>query len=294
VIIRYAIVLIRLYLGAWMLLNGLNHFVALFPQPMGGPDRSSQLLVTLIETGLFTLVKSTEIAVGVMLLLDLFVPLALVVAMPVSVVVWYNHAILVGRPFDFSMGIGCLIWNLVLLVAYLPYFLPLFQMRAAGATRGDFSHLRELFSSQRKPAGAPESRHRGMIALAGLALTALLAYHLHADAAQNPGAGLTPAMIVAEYLQLAYAGGKPDEAQEMYVSAELAGRDKSLALTAEGRPRVDKVLKTIAQGSTVVAYQRISGPPGASDLDVVDIFKIAKSRISEHFRVSQDAAPAEP
>src|SRR6202161_2640986 len=121
IIARYSIVFIRLYLGAWMLLNGLNHFVPIFPQPMGGPDRSSQLLVTLIETGLFTLVKSTEIAVGAMLLLDLFVPLALVLAMPVSVVVWYNHAILVGRPFDFTMGIGCLVWNLLLLVAYFPY-----------------------------------------------------------------------------------------------------------------------------------------------------------------------------
>jgi len=277
-----------------MLLNGLNHFVPLFPQPLGGPDRSSQLLVTLIETGLFTLVKSTEIAVGAMLLLDLFVPLALVVAMPVSVVVWYNHAILVGRPFDFSMGIGCLVWNLVLLIAYLPYFLPLFQMRAAGATRSDFSHLGELFSSQRKPASAPEAKHGAAIALAGLALTAVLAYHLHPNTAQNPGAGLTPVTLVAEYLQLAYANGKPNEAQDMYVSAELAGRDKTLALTTEGRPRADKVLKTVAQGSTVVAYQRISGSPGASDLDVVDIFKIAKSRISEHFRVSQDAAPPEP
>jgi len=105
---------------------------------------------------------------------------------------------------------------------------------------------------------------------------------------------LTPATLVAEYLQLAYASGKPEEAQEMYVSAELAGRDKTLALTAEGRPRADKVLKTVAQGSTVVVYQRIAGPPGASDLDVVDIFKIAKNRISEHFRVSQDAAPPEP
>ena len=293
-IIRYAIILIRLYLGAGRLLNGLNHFVAIFPQPMGGPDRSSQLLVTLIETGLFTLVKSTEIAVGAMLLLDLYVPLALVVAMPVSVVVWYNHAVLVGRPFDFSMGIGCLVWNLVLLIAYLPYFLPLFRMRADSAARGDFSRLGELFSSQGKSAGVPESKHRALIVLAGLLLTAVLAYHLHPDTAQAPGAGLTPATLVAEYLQLAYASGKPEEAQEMYVSAELAGRDKTLALTAEGRPRADKVLKTVAQGSTVVVYQRIAGPPGASDLDVVDIFKIAKNRISEHFRVSQDAAPPEP
>jgi uncharacterized membrane protein YphA (DoxX/SURF4 family) len=294
VITRYAIVLIRLYLGAWMLLNGLNHFVALFPQPLGGPDRSSQLLVTLIETGLFALVKSTEIAVGVMLLLDLFVPLALVVAMPVSVVVWYNHAILVGRPFDFSMGIGCLVWNLLLLVAYFPHFLPLLRVRAASATRGDFNRLGERWSSQGNPGDVPELKHHLPIALAGIALTAVLAYHLHPDTAQNPGAGLTPATLVAAYLQLAYANGKPDEAQEMYVSAELAGRDKTLVLTTEGRPRVDKVLKTVAQGSTVVAYQRISGPPGASDLDVVDIFKIAKSRISEHFRVSQHAGPSEP
>jgi uncharacterized membrane protein YphA (DoxX/SURF4 family) len=294
VIVRYAIVLIRLYLGAWMLLNGLNHFVALFPQPMGGPDRSSQLLVTLIETGLFTLVKSTEIAVGVMLLLDLFVPLALVVAMPVCVVVWYNHAILVGRPFDFSMGIGCLVWNLVLLLAYLPYFMPLFRMRAVSATRADFSSHDELFSSQGRPGNGPESKHRAPIALAGIALTAALAYHLHPGTAQPPGAGLTPTTIVADYLQLAYANGKPDEAQQMYVSAELASRDKNLALTTEGRPRDDEVLKTVAQASTVVAYQRIAGSPGASDLDVVDIFKIAKSRISEHFRVSQDAAPPEP
>jgi hypothetical protein len=260
---------------------------------MGGPDRSSQLLVTLIETGLFTLVKSTEIAVGAMLLLDLFVPLALVLAMPVSVVVWYNHAILVGRPFDFTMGIGCLVWNLLLLVAYFPYFLPLFRIRAESATLGDFARLGETFSSPGRTGRVPESKHRAPIALAGAALTAALAYHLHPDTAQNPGAGLTPTAIVAEYLHLAYASGKPQEAQQMYVSAELAGRDTTLALTDEGQPRVDQVLKTVAQGSTVVAYQRLSGRSGASDIDVVDIYKIAKNQISEHARVSQAAARSE-
>lgn len=53
-------------------------------------------MVTLIETGLFTPLKSTEILVGAMLLLDLFVPLGPVLAMPISVVVWYNHAS--GKP----------------------------------------------------------------------------------------------------------------------------------------------------------------------------------------------------
>jgi predicted SnoaL-like aldol condensation-catalyzing enzyme len=79
----------------------------------------------------------------------------------------------------------------------------------------------------------------------------------------------------------------------MYVSAELAGRDTTLALTDEGQPRVDQVLKTVAQGSTVVAYQRLSGRSGASDIDVVDIYKIAKNQISEHARVSQAAARSE-
>ncbi|OYU41939.1 MAG: hypothetical protein CFE44_26905, partial [Burkholderiales bacterium PBB4] len=43
----------RLYLGAWMVINGLNHWLPIFPQPFGGNPLSQLYLTSLVDTGLF-------------------------------------------------------------------------------------------------------------------------------------------------------------------------------------------------------------------------------------------------
>lgn len=134
----------RILLGAWMIINGLNHWFPIFPQPFGGVPVSSQLLVTLYESGLFDIVKIVEIIGGGMLIANRFVPIALVMLLPISAVVYYNGPILNGRWVRiFYMGADCLYINIILMLGYLKHYLP---MMKADAELGKISDLKELKS----------------------------------------------------------------------------------------------------------------------------------------------------
>lgn len=130
----------RLYLGGWMLASGSSYWMTqlglppIFPQPVGNTPLSSQMLVTMIEVGLFDIVKTLEIVCGLMLIFNRFVPLGLVIAMPISAVVWYNAIILNGR-FDrllspTYMGVMCFYLSIILMLAYLRFYAPLLTYKA--------------------------------------------------------------------------------------------------------------------------------------------------------------------
>jgi uncharacterized membrane protein YphA (DoxX/SURF4 family) len=140
--------LARILLGAWMIINGLNHFIHIWPQPLGSYPKASQLLIALVESGLFDVVKITEVAGGALLILNRFVPLALVLLMPVSAVVYYNDVVLqhrLGRIF--YMGTACLYLNITLLLAYLRYYLPMLTFKSDFGTLQDLKKLRDVFKS---------------------------------------------------------------------------------------------------------------------------------------------------
>ena len=131
----------RLYLGAWMIISGTSYWLTqagwppVFPQPVGNTLLSSQMLVTMIEVGLFDIVKTLEIVCGVLLMLNRMMPLAIVIALPISGVVWYN-AIILNLRFDrlFSptyMGVMCFYMAIVLAFGYIRHFAPLFTWKTA-------------------------------------------------------------------------------------------------------------------------------------------------------------------
>ena len=73
---RYAVWIVRLIYAAWMIPAGLNHFIQLYPQPLGNEPLSIAVFTALLDSGLFTLVKAVELLAGVMLLLGWRVPLS--------------------------------------------------------------------------------------------------------------------------------------------------------------------------------------------------------------------------
>lgn len=147
-IVWFVLDAMRLLLGAWMIVNGLNHFLPIFPQPMGSFPLSSQLIIALIETGLFGIVKIVELVGGVMLIANRFVPLALAILMPMSVVVFYNDAVLQHR-WDrvFYMGVDCFYMNVILMLAYIRHYLPMMVYKTDMGTLQDLKGLTSIFQT---------------------------------------------------------------------------------------------------------------------------------------------------
>lgn len=84
----------RILLGLIFLVFGLNGFLNFIPvPPMEGP--SAQFLGALAATGyMFPLIKGIEVIVGILLLLNKKVPLALILLAPITVNIVLFHAIL--------------------------------------------------------------------------------------------------------------------------------------------------------------------------------------------------------
>lgn len=128
---RYALWWVRLVFVAWMVPAGLNHFYPLFPQPLGNQPLSRELFLALRDSHLFTLVKAVELLTGLSLLTGLYVPLALVLCMPVSFNVWYWDTALQGwwtasAIYGWAV-LGC---NVVLCLAYFDSYRAMFTRRA--------------------------------------------------------------------------------------------------------------------------------------------------------------------
>jgi len=144
---KYAVWFVRLVFGAWMVPAGLNHFYSLFPQPMGSKPLSHELIVALLGSHLFDLVKAVELIAGVCVLTGFYAPLALVVCMPVSFCVFYWDTPLEGWGSRASLfGEAVLICNCLLCLAYIKSYRSMFAPRA---------RPRRLRSSEVPPGVAP-------------------------------------------------------------------------------------------------------------------------------------------
>ena len=152
--VKITLTLMRLYLGAWMIMSGTSYWLtafglpAIFPQPVGNTPLSSQMLVTMIEVGLFDVVKICEIVGGLMLVFNRFVPLGLAICLPISAVVWYNAIILNGRTdrlFNPTyMGVMCLYLNILVMLGYIRYYLPMLSMHSSIGKLGDLALLKNV------------------------------------------------------------------------------------------------------------------------------------------------------
>jgi len=133
---KYAIWFFRLLFAAWMIPAGLNHFIALFPQPMGNAPLSMELIIALIDSGLFDLVKAVELIAGVMVLFGFYTPLALLICLPVSFGVFYWDAPLEGWTSGASrFGYATLFVNSVLCLAWYKNYLGMFTLKTQVSER---------------------------------------------------------------------------------------------------------------------------------------------------------------
>jgi uncharacterized membrane protein YphA (DoxX/SURF4 family) len=134
---KYAVWVVRFIFAAWMIPSGLNHFIPLFPQPMGTRPLSHELIVALLDSHLFDLVKVVELLAGLSVLTGLYTPLALLMCMPVSFCVFFWDTPLEGWTSRAAVfGCSVLFCNVVLCLAYMNSYRSMFALRLKPRTIG--------------------------------------------------------------------------------------------------------------------------------------------------------------
>jgi len=126
----------RLLLAFEYILNGLNWWWKILPFPsVSDPPltRTPPFVQAMIDTGfMFAGTKAVEVVTGAMLLANRWVPLALVVAFPVTVGIWSVDFFLISHSLRAQLlGWSVLMLNTYLLFAYIRYFLPMLVARAS-------------------------------------------------------------------------------------------------------------------------------------------------------------------
>jgi uncharacterized membrane protein YhaH (DUF805 family)/uncharacterized membrane protein YphA (DoxX/SURF4 family) len=112
----------RLILGAWMLVNGANHFfLSLWPTPSGHGPLSVELMGALVHSHLLDVAMLIQLVTGALILTGFFVPVALCVLMPVSTCALY-WSILDHQPLSLLFGLVAFALNGLLMLAYLDYY----------------------------------------------------------------------------------------------------------------------------------------------------------------------------
>jgi uncharacterized membrane protein YphA (DoxX/SURF4 family) len=128
---KYGVWFVRLVFAAWMIPAGLNHFVTLFPQPLGSQPLSQELFLALFDSHLFDLVKAVELVAGIGVLFGFYLPLSLLICMPVSFCVWYWDTPLEGWGSVASIfGSAVLVCNVLLCLAYIRSYSSMFALRS--------------------------------------------------------------------------------------------------------------------------------------------------------------------
>ena len=132
---KYAVWFLRLVFGGWMVPAGLEHFIHIFPQPMGSKPLSQELIVALLNSHLFDMVKAVEFIAGVMVLAGFFTPLGLVICMPVSFCVFYWDTPLEGWTSGAARaGEICLLVTVLLCCAHIKSYRSMFTLFAKPRT----------------------------------------------------------------------------------------------------------------------------------------------------------------
>src|SRR5579871_1687061 len=133
--IKKLAVLTRYLLGFDFFVNGVNWWWKILPYPAlnDPPDAHTPHFVqAMIDSGfLFGAIKGVEVIAGLALLTNRFVPLALVIAFPVTVAAWAVDVGLLTESFRAQvMGWSLFTMNAFLMVAYLDSYRALLHAHA--------------------------------------------------------------------------------------------------------------------------------------------------------------------
>lgn len=126
---RHIPTIVRVLMGLMFFVFGLNGFLNFIPQPKTPmPEGAMAFAGALMKSGyMMPLVMGTQLLVGILLLLNLFVPLALALIAPIIVGIITFHIFL--QPAGLAPGAVILVMELYLAWCYRQNFRPMLAMR---------------------------------------------------------------------------------------------------------------------------------------------------------------------
>jgi len=119
----------RVIFGGWWLYSGAMHFLDPAWQPMGGTPEAVDFTQALIDSGLMVCVKIAEIVLGLLILANRAMPLAVIAVAPINFVILYWNIVLDEGVVEYTFSALTVLFNLVLAWAWRGYFWPLFVWR---------------------------------------------------------------------------------------------------------------------------------------------------------------------
>jgi hypothetical protein len=122
----------RVLLGLGFTVFALNYFVPFLPAQDPPPAEALPFLGAFQSSGFLTLVKVVELGAGILLLANLFVPLALALLAPIIVGIVGVHVLLV--PAGLPIALGFLALELAAAWGYRTAYAPMLRMRVAPAS----------------------------------------------------------------------------------------------------------------------------------------------------------------
>ena len=125
---KIAVIIARVLLGLMFLVFGLNAFFHFIPQPPM-PGDAGTLGTLMFVHGWFTFYGILYVIAGVLLLVGMYVPVALVILGPIIVNILLFHLTL--APAAIGPGLVCALLELFLIYAYWPAFAGIFSRDVA-------------------------------------------------------------------------------------------------------------------------------------------------------------------
>jgi len=119
----------RLLLGSAFVLFAANYFVPFLPQPAPPPPDAMSFVGAFVASGFLTFVKVIELATGLLLISNRFVPLALALLAPILVGITAFHILL--EPAGLPVPVALVALELVLAWSYRAAFAPMLHVRTA-------------------------------------------------------------------------------------------------------------------------------------------------------------------
>lgn len=118
----------RIFLGLIYFVFGLNFFFQFLGTPPASSGQAETFISGLFISGyFFPVLKGIEVVAGLALILGGFVPLALVILMPISINIFLFHVFLTE---DVVVSILIVALNLYTAWMYRDHYKPLFQQKA--------------------------------------------------------------------------------------------------------------------------------------------------------------------